>query len=503
MKAISEGPGYSLKDFRILPAYTEQRHKTENVSLRTPLCRWSDDYIYLNLPFLSAAMHAVTGVEMATALSSLGGVGVLPLTVSIEEQCRMVRAVKRYRAGFQTDIVTFSPDQKIRELHNAIEKTSYSVFPVTDSGLFHGKLMGVITDKDFDPRYDLDLNIKERMKTGLQVGTEVDDLKDANRLMIQYGRGFLPIVSREGTLQAVVFKRDLDRHIRYPEASVDVQKRPIVGAAVSTYPEDRSRIEALEQSEVDFFVIDASDGFTVFQTETLEWIKRRFTVPVVAGNIVTGEAFRMLAELRADAVKIGMGIGSGCTTQEVKATGRGQAAAIMEIAAARDDYYKKTNVYIPLIADGGISSPADIAVAIALGADSVMMGNFFARFTESAGDFLTVNGEHVKEYWMEGSRKAFNLRRYYQSQSLFFEEGIVGYVPYEGSIFDSIPVARQRLKATLSTAGAADIQELHENAVLELQTVSSSAAGRVHDMTVLKHKETVLPSPERISSKCC
>jgi len=494
MKEISKQPSYSLKDFRILPAYTEQKHEMKNVSLRAPLCRCGRDFLYIGLPFLSAAMHAVTGIEMAAALSTLGGVGVLPLIASVEEQCRMVRAVKRHRAGFQTDIVTFSPNQKIKELHNAMQKTSYSIFPVTDSGLFHGKLMGVITDKDFDARYDMDRDIKERMKTGLQVGVEVDDLKEANRLMIQYGRGFLPILSHEGTLQAVVFKKDLDRHIQHPEASVDARKRHLIGAAVSTHPEDRSRIEALVQSEVDFLVIDASDGFTVFQKETLEWIKRRFKTPAIAGNVVSGEAFQMLAESKADAVKVGMGIGSGCTTLEVRATGRGQATAIMEIAAARNIHYKKSKMYIPMIADGGINSPADIAIALALGADSVMMGNFFARFAESPGKLMEISGEYVKEYWMEGSRKAFNVRRYYQSASSFFEEGVVGYVPYEGSVFDAIPVARQRLKATLSTAGAANIQALHDNAVLELQTLSASEAGRVHDMTVVKHVETASPT---------
>lgn len=210
----------------------------------------------------------------------------------------------------------------------------------------------------------------------------------------------------------------------------------------------------------------------------------------------------MFAGLNADGVKIGMGNGSGCVTQEVKATGRGQATAIMEISAARNDFYKKTKNYIPLIADGGINTPADVAVALALGADSVMMGNFFARFSESPGELLKINGEYVKEYWMEGSRKAFNLRRYYQSVSTFFEEGVAGYVPYEGSVFDSIPSAKQRLKSTLSTAGTASIQDLHENAVLELQTYSASESGRIHDMTVMKHRETTLPVISKTSHSC-
>ena len=375
MKRISKEPGYSLKDFRILPAFTGETCKPEDVSLITRLCRCGDNFIYLSLPFISAAMHAVTGVEMATALSTLGGVGVLPLLSSIEEQCRLLRAVKQHK--------------------------------------------------------------------------------------------------------------DLDQHIQYPETTVDARKRHCIGAAVSTHPADRERIPALVQNEVDFLVIDSAHGFTCFQKETLVWIKHHMEIPVVAGNIVTAEAFQMLAELKVDAVKIGMGIGSGCTTQEAKATGRGQATAIMEIAAARDAYFEKNRIYIPLIADGGINSPADIAIALALGADTVMMGNFFARFSESPGKVLKIDGAYVKEYWMEASRKARNYRRYHQSAATFFEEGISGYVPYEGSIFDSIPVARQRLKATLSTAGVANIQALHQNAVLELQTLSALADSRVHDMIML------------------
>ncbi|RPI79900.1 MAG: CBS domain-containing protein, partial [Desulfobacteraceae bacterium] len=257
MKRILKEPSYSLKDFRILPAFTPETCKPQDVSLQTRLCRRGDDFIHLSLPFLSAAMHSVTGVEMATALSTLGGVGVLPLLSSIEEQCHMLRAVKQHKAGFQTDLITFAPDQKVRALQQVMAQTSYSIFPVTDSGRFHGKLLGVITDKDFDARYDLETDIQARMKTVLQVGIEVEDLKEANQLMIKYGRGFLPIVSREGTLQSVVFKKDLDRHIQYPETTVDARKRHCIGAAISTHPADRERISTLVQNEVDFLVIDS------------------------------------------------------------------------------------------------------------------------------------------------------------------------------------------------------------------------------------------------------
>ena len=481
MKQIITSPAYSLKDFRLLPGYTDEKCSMGNISLKTRLCRHKEEYIDLELPFMSAAMQAVTGVDMATSLAELGGVGVLPLEVSIEDQCRKVKTVKHYKAGFQTDLVTLSPETVLGEVEKIIRKTRYSTFPVTDTGVFHGRLLGVLTDKNFDPRYDLELPVSERMRKDVQVGVEVEDLKEANRLMIQYGHGFLPVVSSHGTLQSVVFKKDLDKHLQHPQATVDYRKRLRVGAAVSTHPEDRERIRELSACDVDFFVIDSSDGFTGYQKQTLAWIKKQTGIPVIGGNVVTREGFEMLIEAGADAVKIGMGIGSGCITQEAKATGRGQATAIMEIAKARDAYAEKQS-YIPIIADGGISSPAEIAVALALGADAVMMGNFFARCAESPGKVENRNGRPVKEYWMEGSKKALNYRRYHQRRQNFFEEGISGFVPYAGSVYEVITVSAQRLKSTFSTVGAGSIRQFHENAVLELQSPSAHADGQVHHM---------------------
>lgn len=481
MKQVITSPAYSLKDFRLLPGYTDQKCSMDKVSLKTRLCRCKEEYMNLDLPFISAAMQAVTGVDMATALAELGGVGVLPLETSIEDQCRKVKTVKHFKAGFQTDIITLSPDIMLGEVKKIIQETGYSIFPVTDTGVFHGRLLGVITDKDFDPRYDLDQTVSTRMRKDVQAGLEVEDLKEANRLMIQYGHGFLPIVTREGTLQSVVFKKDLDKHIMHPDAAVDHRKRLRVGAAVSTHPEDRERIQELAACDVDFFVIDSSDGFTGYQKQTLARIKKQTNIPVIGGNVVTREGFDMLVNSGADAVKIGMGIGSGCITQEAKATGRGQATAILEIAKARDEYGKK-HPYIPIIADGGISSPAEIAVALALGADTVMMGNFFARCLESPGKVENRHGQPVKEYWMEGSKKALNYRRYHQSPDTFFEEGISGFVPYTGSVYDVIPVSVQRLKSTFSTVGAANMLEFHQKAVLELQSIAACHDGQIHNI---------------------
>ena len=481
MKQIISTPSYSLKDFRILPAYTDDKCKRQNVSLKTRLCSWKEEFINLELPFISAAMQAVSGIEMATALAELGGVAVLPIGHSIEEQCRKVKIVKQYKAGFQTDIISTSPMTPIAELINMIQDTGYSIFPVTDTGLFHGKLIGVITDKDFDPRYDHDLPVQERMRQDVHKGVEIDDLKEANQLMIQYGHGFLPIVSKEGTLQSVVFKKDLDKHIKHPQATVDNQKRLRVGAAISTYEDDRMRIKELIENEVDFLVIDSSDGDTSFQKDTLGWIKDRFDIPVIGGNVVTSDGFNMLAEAGVNAVKVGMGIGSGCITQETKGNGRGQATAILDVVRTRDAY-AETNRYLPIIADGGITCPADIAIALALGADSVMMGNFFARFSESPSLTHSLNGKPVKEYWMEGSQKALNYRRYTLDPDTFFEEGVSGFVPLVGSIYDFLPITQQQLKASLSTAGVSSIEELHSQAVLELQSSAALMDSRIHNM---------------------
>jgi len=481
MKQLITTPAYGLKDFRLLPGYTPKECHVDDVSLKTRLCCTAGGWIHLELPYISAAMQAVTGTEMCTALAELGGVGILPANDTIEGQCRKARAVKQYKAGFQTDIITFSASDRLGDVKNTIDRTAYSIFPVTDNGLFHGKLLGVITDKDFDPRFDLDLTVEVRMKKQIHTGLEVDNLKEANHLMIRYGRGFLPIVSREGTLQAVVFKKDLDKHIQYPHASVDHQKRLRVGAAVSTHPEDQERVKCLMDCEVDFLVIDASDGHTVYQENMLKWIKNNYEIPVIGGNVVTKEAAEMLIVSGADGIKVGMGIGSGCTTQLVKATGRGQATALLEVAAVRNAYAGDHH-YIPIIADGSISTPSDIAIALALGADTVMMGNFFAQFSESPGIIHQVNGQPMKAYWMEASKRGKNAPRYDQRPDTFFEEGIDGFVPYRGSLYDGLPVVVQQLKATLSTVGAATIETFHRHAVLELQSSIAQKDSRVHSM---------------------
>ena len=276
MAQILPTPARSLKEFRLLPGYTPADGCVHDVSLETKLCRQGEGYLCVRTPLVSAAMQAVTGVDMAIAMAQLGGIGILPVSQTIAAQCVQVEAVKRFKAGFQTQIITLSPEQSIADVIAIMAETGYSTFPVTDTGVFHGKLLGVITDKDFDVRYDRTCQVAERMRTDVQVGVAIDDLKVANQLMITYGRGFLPVVSAEGTLLSVVFKKDLDKHIQHPHATIDAHKRLRVGAAVSTHPEDRERVQALLEHDVDVLVIDASDGHTAFQRDMVTWIKSYF-----------------------------------------------------------------------------------------------------------------------------------------------------------------------------------------------------------------------------------
>ncbi len=493
MATVLNALSHSLKEFRILPGYTPADGSAPHVLLETRLCRKGNGWIGLHTPFLSAAMQAVTGAEMAIALAQLGGIGILPVNQPVEEQCGTIRKVKRFKGGFQTNILTLSPDQTIASVVDIINETGYSTFPVTTTGEFHARLIGILTDKDFDIRRDHGCLVSERMKTDLQAGVEIESLGEANDLMIKYGRGFLPIVSKDGILQSAVFKKDLDKHLKHPGESIDDKKRLLVGAAISTHPEDRERAQALYEHETDVVVIDASDGHTAYQLEMIEYLKQAIHVPVIGGNVVTADGFRFLVEAGVDAVKVGMGIGSGCTTQQVKATGRGQATALMTIAQARDEWAQQTGQYVPLVADGGISSPADMSVALALGADSLMMGNFFARFTESAGNLVrNAAGEIVKEYWMEGSMRALNTRRYTHIKDSFFEEGIAGFVPHVGSLYDKLPTVIQMIRATLATAGCRNLEDLHQNAILEMQSPNALMDSQVHDMVPMNVDQQIL-----------
>jgi len=484
-KKIIMEPSRSIREFRLLTNKTTLATVTSKVTLKTRLCTLpKGGHMELSIPFLSAAMQAVSGKNLAVALAQHGGMSVTPCSIPITEQVKIIAEVKKFKAGFQKSVYCVKKDETLKNIVKIIKEKGYNSFPVTDTGEMGGKLLGVLRDREFNMKEDLDKTVGDYMSTKYLSAKEGITLKEANLSMIKHGRTHLYVLDDKGNLRFVVFKKDLLRQMDYPGGSTDQNRRYCIGGAVSTHPSDKKRIDALIEEEADVIFIDSSDGFTEFQKDTLDYIRTRSKViPVIGGNIITREGFRFLVESGFNAVKIGMGIGSGCTTQEQKGTGRGQATALMEVADERDKYFQETGNYIPLIADGGIAGAGHMVIALAMGADVIMMGRFFAQYTESAGGLR----KHpslgpVKEYWMEASSRARNYGRYDTTKDLFFEEGVEGFVPHVGSINDNLWEPIQKIKSALSNAGCQNLEDFRNEAVLELQSIASIQDGGIHDI---------------------
>jgi IMP dehydrogenase len=488
-KAIINESSRSLQEYRLMTGKTTIDNAMSKVSLRTKLALKpgkKNEFIELNIPLVSAAMQAVSGKDLAIALAQHGGISVIPSSLPIEKQIGIINDVKKFKAGFQGNVMTVKKDDKISKLVDYMKRYNYTSYFVTKDGKSHGKLIGIITEKNFDPKKHAEDLVKDHMQTKIDTALEGISLKEANKLMIEYGRGTLPVIDIKGNLKYVVFKKDVQKHIDFPDSVVDDKKRYLVAATISTQPKDIQRIDALLETEVDLLFIDASDGFSQFQADTLAYIRKKSpNISVVGGNIITKEGFNFLAEVGFDAIKVGMGIGSGCTTQEQKGTGRGQATALIKVCAARDSFYKKTGKYLPIIADGGMSSSSHMAIALSIGADALMLGSFFAQFTESFGPLrMHPKLGALKEYWMEASAKAKNMGRYDSNEIVWFEEGVEGYVPHTGSLYTHLKPTILKLKSAMSSAGCKDLFEFHTNSILELQSEASIAMGKVHDIIV-------------------
>ncbi len=479
----------SFSEFLIIPGRTTRASDIRNVSLRSRIT----DGIEIPLPFMSAAMQSVTGYELAIALAQHGGLGVMPYNLPVEEQVENVRKVKRFRSGFVYNAMTVSPNDRINKLLEIGKLHGYNTFPVIEEG----RLVGLITEKRYHPDKDVHKEIKDRMIPAdrLIVGRDGITLAEANEMMIGAGIGALPIVDEKMNLKSVVFYDDLKKQHFYPEAFIDKDKRLMVAGAVSTHPEDMERAERLVRAGADFLCIESSDAHSDYTEEAIENYKR-FRIPIIAGNIVDREAFDFLAKLGADCVKIGQGSGSICITRRVKSSGRGQATAVAEIAKARDRFFSKTGKYIPICSDGGISTTGDMAIAFALGADLIMMGKYFAGFTESptplterrfrissddsSGEVSEVSA-YVKPYWGEGSERAKSLKKYGHSDPrTFFVEGIEGFVLHRGSISKHLPTDIYAVKGAMAGAGCRNIHEFYQKAKLEIQTGGSQTEGETH-----------------------
>ena len=455
MAYFFEEPSHTFDEYLLIPGYTGPDCIPANVSLQTPVVRYNKKAgekcpLTMNIPMTSAVMQAVSDDKLAVALAKEGGISFIFGSQTIENQAAMVARVKAYKAGFDSSDTNIRPDQTITELVAAIEKTGHSTVAVTEDGTENGKLVGIITDRDFRISHCApDAKVSDYMTplSSLVMAEEGITLEEANDIIWQKKVNQLPVVDKNGRLLSFVFRKDAASHEEHPNELLDSQKRYIVGAGINTRY-SMERVPALLEAGVDVMTLDSSEGFTEWQRRALQDIHGKWpNAKVGAGNVVDADGFNFLAEAGADFVKIGIGGGSICITREQKGIGRGQATATIEVAKARDAYYEKTGIYIPICSDGGIVYDHHVTLALAMGADFVMLGRYFARFDESPTNRVMINGTYYKEYWGEGSARARNWQRYDMggAAKLSFEEGVDSYVPYAGSLQENVRLTTYKI----------------------------------------------------------
>ena len=484
---------HTFNEYLLVPGYSGPDCIPTNVSLRTPLVRYrkgEQPAIAMNIPMVSAIMQSVSGDKLAVALAKEGGVSFIYGAQTIENEAAMVARVKGHKAGFVRSDSNIRPDQTLADVLALKEKTGHSTVAVTDDGTNTGKLLGIVTGRDYRvSRMAPDLRVEEFMTplAKLITAPEGTTLKEANDIIWDHKLNSLPIVDKNGHLVAFVFRKDYDTHKKNPNELLDSQKRYVVGAGINTR-DYAQRVPALVEAGADVVCIDSSEGFSAWQEQTIAWIREHYgdRVKVGAGNVVDREGFRFLADCGADFIKVGIGGGSICITRETKGIGRGQATALIEVCKARDEYFEETGIYVPVCSDGGIVHDHHITLALAMGTDFVMLGRYFARFEESPSAKVNVGGTLMKEYWGEGSNRARNWQRYDLggATKLSFEEGVDSYVPYAGKLSDNVQTTLYKVKSTMCNCGALTIPELQQKAKLTLVSSTSIVEGGAHDVVV-------------------
>lgn len=492
-------PSHTFSEYLLVPGYSSAECIPAKASLRTPIVKFKkgeEPSITMNIPLVSAVMQSVSDDKMAIALAKEGGISFIYGSQTIKNQVEMVRRVKNYKAGFVTSDSSIKPNETLEDILNLKEKTGHSTVAVTDDGTSTGKLVGIVTSRDYRiSRMDKSTKVSEFMTPIDKViyAKEGISLSEANDIIWDNKLNALPILNDEQRLVAFVFRKDYDSHKENPNELLDEQKRFVVGAGINTRDYEE-RVPALIDAGVDILCIDSSEGFTEWQKRTIAFIREKYgdKVKVGAGNIVDREGFRFLAEAGADFIKIGIGGGSICITRETKGIGRGQATAVIEVAKARDEYYKETGIYIPICSDGGIVHDYHITLALAMGADFCMLGRYFSRFEESPTNKVIINGNYMKEYWGEGSARARNWQRYDMggASKLSFEEGVDSYVPYAGHLHGNLEVTLAKIKSTMCNCGALTIPEFQEKARITLVSSTSIVEGGAHDV-LLKDKNGI------------
>ena len=489
MAVYLEDVSRTFGEYLLIPGLTTKACIPTNVSLKTPLVKHAvgePSPIRLNIPFVSAIMQAVSGPELAIELARNGGLSFIFGSQPIESQAEMVRKVKKFKAGFVVSDSNLTPEQTLADVVNLVRQTGHSTIGITDDGTPNGRLLGIVTSRDYRAEKD-----DPAMKIGtfmtpfskLIYGRSGISLSEANRILWEHKLNSLPIIDADDRLAYFVFRKDYDSHRKNPDELSDATKKLLVGAGINTR-DYKARVPALIEAGVDALCIDSSDGYSEWQQATLEWVKANYNIPVGAGNIVDSEGFRYLVDAGADFIKVGIGGGSICITREQKGIGRGQATALIDVARVRDAYREETGLYVPICSDGGIVHDYHMTLALAMGADFLMMGRYFARFDESPTQTLRIGNNYVKEYWGEGSNRAKNWQRYDMggSEALKFEEGVDSYVPYAGKMKDNLDITLGKIRATMCSCGAITLEELQQRAKITLVSSTSIVEGGAHDV---------------------
>lgn len=502
MAFIYDEPAHTFSEYLLVPGYSSSECIPANVSLKTPLVKFKkgeEPALTLNIPLVSAIMQSVSDDNMAIALSREGGISFIYGSQTIESEAAMVARAKSFKAGFVVSDSNLRPDSTLADVLALKEKTGHSTMAVTSDGSKNGHLEGIVTSRDYRiSRMNMEDQVKNFMTpvADMVVGSSDITLKQANDIIWEHKLNTLPIIDKEGNLMYMVFRKDYSTHKQYPLELLDGQKRHVVGAGINTRDYEQ-RVPALVEAGADVLCIDSSEGYSEWQKRTLKWIRDKYgdSVKVGAGNVVDAEGFRFLAECGADFVKIGIGGGSICITREQKGIGRGQATAVIEVAKARDEYYKETGIYVPICSDGGIVYDYHMTLALAMGADFLMLGRYFARFDESPTNKVNINGTYMKEYWGEGSARARNWQRYDLGgdKKLSFEEGVDSYVPYAGGLKDNVNLTISKMRSTMCNCGALTIPELQKKAKLTLVSATSLVEGGAHDVLLKENTSSNYP----------
>ena len=496
MAYIYPEPSHTFGEYLLVPGYSSSECIPTNVSLRTPLVKFKkgeESAINLNIPLVSAIMQSVSDDKMAIALAKEGGISFIYGSQSIEDEAAMVARVKNYKAGLVVSDSNLKPDAILADVVALKEKTGHSTVAITDDGTPNGKLLGIVTSRDYRlSRMDLNTKVSDFMTPfdKLVCADESTSLKEANDIIWDNKLNSLPLIDKEGRLKYMVFRKDYDTHKENTLELLDAKKRYMVGAGINTR-DFAQRVPALVEAGADVLCIDSSEGHSDWQKFTIEWIRENYgdTVKVGAGNVVDREGFLFLAKAGADFIKIGIGGGSICITREQKGIGRGQATSVIEVAKARDEYFEETGIYIPICSDGGIVHDYHMTLALAMGSDFIMLGRYFSRFDESPTNKVNINGVYMKEYWGEGSNRARNWQRYDMGgdAKLSFVEGVDCYVPYAGPLKDHVRKSLAKVRSTMCNCGVLNIPDLQKNAKITLVSATSIVEGGAHDV-VLKNK---------------